>query len=79
MLLYVEYLTSLEKVLKNKSINVPLRYRLLKCYVWLTLSYGAEAWKLSADMLKNLEAAEIRNMSQSEKKFQSEYKQKASE
>ena len=32
--------TSLEKVLKNRNINIQLRCRFLKCYVWSTLLYG---------------------------------------
>ena len=67
--------TSLEKVLKNRNINIQLRCRFLKCYVWSTLLYGCEAWTLSSKMLNKLEATDmwfqegckgshIRNMSQ---------------
>ena len=51
--------TSLEKVLKNRNINIQHRYRFLKCYVWSTLLYGSEAWTLSSKMLNKLEATEI--------------------
>ena len=51
--------TSLEKVLKNRNINIQLRCRFLKCYVWSTLLYGSEAWTLSSKMLNKLEATEM--------------------
>ena len=51
--------TSLEKVLKNRNINIQLRCRILKCYVWSTLLYGSEAWTLSSKMLNKLEATEM--------------------
>ena len=35
-----------------------VRLSLLKCYVWSTLLYGAEAWTLSSVMMKKLEAFE---------------------
>ena len=50
--------TSLEKVLTNRNINIQLRCRFLKCYVWSTLLYGSEAWTLSSKMLNKLEATE---------------------
>ena len=34
--------TSLEKVMKNRNINIQLSCRFLKCYVWSTLLYGSE-------------------------------------
>ena len=51
--------TSLEKVLKNRNINIQLMCRFLKCYVWSTLLYGSEAWILSSKMLNKLEATEM--------------------
>ena len=48
--------TSLEKVLKNRNINIQLGCRFLKSYVWSTLLYGSEAWTLSSKMLNKLEA-----------------------
>ena len=51
--------TSLEKVLKNRNINIQLRCRFLKCYVWSTLLYRSEAWILSSKMLNKLEATEM--------------------
>ena len=51
--------TSLEKILKNRNINIQLRCRLLKCYVWSTLLYGSEAWTVSTKMWNKLEATEM--------------------
>ena len=50
---------SLEKVLQNRNINIQLRSRFLKCYVWSTLLYGSEAWRLSLKMLIKLETTEM--------------------
>ena len=49
----------MEKVLKNRNINIQLRCWILKCYVWSTLLYGSEAWILSSKMLNKLEATEM--------------------
>ena len=51
--------TSLEKVRKNRNINIQLRYSFLKCYVWSTLLYRSEAWTLSSKMLNKLQATEM--------------------
>ena len=51
--------TSLEKVMKKRNINIQLRCRFLKCYVWSTLLYGSEAWTLSSKMLNKLEGTEM--------------------
>ena len=47
---------SSKKVLKNRNINIQLRCRFLKCYVWSTLLYGSEAWALGSKMLNKREA-----------------------
>ena len=57
--------TSMNKVFTSKNIDMPVRITVLKCYVWLTLLYGCEAWTLSSLMMKKLEAFETllyRNM-----------------
>ena len=51
--------TSLEKVLKNRNINIQFRCRFLKGYVWSTLLYESEASTLSSKMLNKLEATEM--------------------
>ena len=48
----------MKKVLCGRNISMPVRLRLLKCYIWSTLLYGCELWTLSKGILKNLEAAE---------------------
>ena len=51
--------TSLETELKSRHINLQLRIRVLKCYVWSTLLYGSETWTLTSDLMKQLEATEM--------------------
>ena len=50
--------TSMKKVVCGRNISMPVRLRLLKCYIWSTLLYGCETWTLSKGMIENLEAAE---------------------
>jgi len=38
---------SMEKVLTTRSISMPTKLHLLKCYVWSTLLYGCEDWTIS--------------------------------
>ena len=42
-----------------QNINISLRFRLLKCYVWSTLTYGVETWTISRAMSRRLEAFEM--------------------
>ena len=42
--------TNMRKLLTCRSINIRLRLRLLKCYIWSTLGYGAETWTISSAM-----------------------------
>ena len=51
--------TLFEKALKNRNINIQVRCRFLRCYVWSTLVYGSEAWKLSSKKWNKLEATEM--------------------
>ena len=46
-------------MLCNRDIGLITRKRILKCYVWTTLLYGAETWTLTKSMLKKLDAFEI--------------------
>ena len=41
------------------NINIQLRCRFLKYYVWSTLLYGSEAWTLGSKMSIKLEATEM--------------------
>ena len=50
--------TSMKKVLCGRNISIPVRLRILKCYIWSTLLYGCETWTLSKGMIKKLETAE---------------------
>ena len=50
--------TSMKKVLCGRNISMPVRLRVLKCYIWLTMLYGCETWTLSKGMMINLETAE---------------------
>ena len=47
------------KELLKGDISLRLRKRLLKCYVWSVLLYGCEAWTLSTDLGKRIEAFEM--------------------
>ena len=49
--------TSVKKVLCGRNISMPVRLRVLKCYIWSTMLYRCEPWTLSKGMMKNLEAA----------------------
>lgn len=46
-------------VLCNMKLNIQLRTRVLKCYVFPILMYGIEAWTLTEDACKRLEAFEM--------------------
>ena len=50
--------TSMKKVVCGRNISIPVRLRVLKCYIWSTMLYGCETWALSKGMMNNLEAAE---------------------
>lgn len=49
----------LRRFLCDSRINLNLRLRLSKCYVWSTLLYGAETWTLKAQTINRLEAFEM--------------------
>ena len=46
-------------VLKDRKLSIPLKVRLLKCFVWSVLLYGCESWTLSAALTRNIEATEM--------------------
>ena len=39
-------------VLKDRKLSIPLKVRLLKCFVWSVLLYGCESWTLSAALTR---------------------------
>jgi hypothetical protein len=41
------------------TLDLELRKKLVKCYVWITTLYGAETWMLRAVDQKNLESFEM--------------------
>ena len=48
-----------KSILADKKLNIKLRTRLLKCYVWSVLLYGCESWTISSSCRKKLEAVEM--------------------
>ena len=46
-------------VLKNRNISMTTKFRVLKTYVWSTLTYGCECWTITSDIEKKIEAAEM--------------------
>ena len=45
--------------LLRRDINLRLKTRFLRCFVWSRLLYGTEAWTLSADTQRKLDAFEM--------------------
>lgn len=43
----------------NRGLNLNLRQRMIKCYVWPVLMYGVESWTLKTNTLNRLEAFEL--------------------
>ena len=46
-------------VLKDHKLSIPLKVRLLKCFIWSVLLYGCELWTLSAALTRNIKATEM--------------------
>ena len=46
-------------ILKNRNISMTTKFRVLKTYVWSTLTYGCECWTITSDIEKKIEAAEM--------------------
>ena len=49
----------MKNLLTNGRLSIETRTRAIKTYVWSTLLYGCEAWTVSKDMEKRLEAMEM--------------------
>ena len=49
----------MSKILTCRALSIPLRLRLLHCYVFSILLYGVEAWTLTEAMCRKLEAFEM--------------------
>ena len=50
---------SMKSVLTSREINNALKMRIVKCYVYSTLLYGAEAWTLNKQLESRIEALEM--------------------
>ncbi|XP_055384420.1 uncharacterized protein LOC129614059 [Condylostylus longicornis] len=48
-----------KKVLTNHGINIALKVRFVKCYVWSVLLYGMETWTLKVAEMNKIEAFEM--------------------
>jgi hypothetical protein len=51
--------SKMNKVLTSRKIPLNTRVRIIQCYVWSTLMYGAETWSISQKMQKRLAAFEM--------------------
>ncbi|CAH2219075.1 jg21359 [Pararge aegeria aegeria] len=49
----------MKNVLCNRRLKIPLRIRLLRCYIWPILLYGCEAWTIKEDLRKRIESFEM--------------------
>lgn len=49
----------LRKLLVDHRLDIKLRLRMTKCYVWPVLLYGMETWTLKASSINKLEAFEM--------------------
>ena len=49
----------MSSMLTNRRISIETRKRAIKTYVWSTLLYGCEAWTVSVEMERKLEAMEM--------------------
>ena len=45
----------LSLILKNRNISMTTKFRVLKTYVWSTLTYGCECWTITSDIEKKIE------------------------
>jgi len=48
-----------ERILFNSKLDLELRKKLVKCYIWSIAFYGAENWTLRALDQKHLESFEM--------------------
>ena len=48
-----------KKTLFTSKLDLNLRKKLIKCYIWSTAFYGAETWTLRAADQKYLESFEM--------------------
>ena len=48
-----------KRALFTNTLDLELRKKLVKCYIWSIALYGAETWKLRAVDQKHLESSEV--------------------
>jgi len=46
----------LKNVMLSRTLPMALRLRVVKCYVWSILLYGAETWSIKVRTLNRIEA-----------------------
>lgn len=51
--------TGMSKIFRSHDLNLEVKTRLLRCYIFSVLLYGAEAWTLTEASSKKLEAFEM--------------------
>ena len=51
--------SKMKDVLKSTKIPLNTRNRILQCYIWSTLLYGAETWTITKVMKTRIEAFEL--------------------
>ena len=49
----------LDNILRNRSLSMKVRIRVLECYVYPVLMYGSEAWSITSDIKRRLESCEM--------------------
>ena len=49
----------MRKILTSKEISLPLRLRMIKCYIYPIVLYGSETWTLLKESVKRIEAFEM--------------------
>ena len=50
---------NLERVLKDRSIQMSTRLKTLNCYVWSVVRYASECWIISAEVERRVNAFEM--------------------
>ena len=50
---------NMKQIFLSKQISVDLKKRMVKCYIYSTLLYGAETWTLNKDLMRQIEAFEM--------------------
>ncbi|KAG1714892.1 Vacuolar protein sorting-associated protein 8 [Nymphon striatum] len=50
---------NMANILTSRNLKIETKKRLVKCYIWSTLLYGAETWTLTKIMMTKIEAFEM--------------------